>query len=84
MSEELPQARPRASGGRARRSVSVRVGIGVGVGVATDDWAAAARSLSGSTLQASIVRFESADSTEILRGLARSATGTSSLSTPSA
>ena len=45
---------------------------------------AAGRSLSGSTPQASIVRFESADSTAILRGLARSATGTSSFSTPSA
>ena len=50
---------------------------------ARTDSAAAARSLSGSA-QASIVRFESVDSTAILRGLARSATGTSSLSTPSA
>jgi hypothetical protein len=34
--------------------------------------------------QASIVRLESADSTAILRGLAFSATGTCSFSTPSA
>jgi hypothetical protein len=54
--------------------------------------AAAARSVAAarfdykpasSRAQASIVRLESADSTAILRGLAFSATGTRSFSTPS-